>query len=233
MSRSNQPSSNTEAKAKPSDLSSDRPGEARRPHRKPSVRLAAAMRWLHIYISMFGLAAALFFSVTGLTLNHPDWLAQLERTQVFEGDVEASWLNAEPHTDGGRKVDELRVVEHLRREHGLRGALDEFRVDEEECTVSFKGPGHSADAFIDLDTGHYRLTQISQGIVAVLNDLHKGRHTGPVWSWVIDIVAVLLALISATGLYLIFGLKLRRVSGLVVAVIGTLVLAALVLYGVP
>ena len=30
------------------------------------------MRWLHIYLSMFGLAAVLFFSVTGITLNHPN-----------------------------------------------------------------------------------------------------------------------------------------------------------------
>ena len=31
------------------------------------------MRWLHIYLSMFSLAVVLFFSVTGITLNHPDW----------------------------------------------------------------------------------------------------------------------------------------------------------------
>ena len=38
-------------------------------------------RWLHIYTSMFGLAAILFFSVTGLTLNHPDWFFTERVTQ--------------------------------------------------------------------------------------------------------------------------------------------------------
>ena len=35
------------------------------------VRTAAVMRWLHIYVSMFGLAAVLFFSVTGPDAQSP------------------------------------------------------------------------------------------------------------------------------------------------------------------
>ena len=34
---------------------------------------AAWMRWLHIYLSMLGFTALIFFSVTGITLNHADW----------------------------------------------------------------------------------------------------------------------------------------------------------------
>ncbi len=52
------------------------------------------MLWLHIYLSMFGLAAVLFFSVTGLTLNHPDWFfAGAERSAQAEGRVDAKWLH--------------------------------------------------------------------------------------------------------------------------------------------
>ena len=44
------------------------------------------MRWIHIYLSMFGLAAVLFFGVTGLTLNHPEWfLDGAGRTVRAEG----------------------------------------------------------------------------------------------------------------------------------------------------
>ena len=51
-----------------------------------SIRLAALMRWLHIYLSMFGLAAVLFFSATGLTLNHPDWFyGNAERSVQLQG----------------------------------------------------------------------------------------------------------------------------------------------------
>ena len=52
--------------------------------------------------------------------------------------------------------------------------------------MSFKGPGYAADAFIDRESGHYKLTPIDHGFIAVINDLHKGRDTGPVWSVVID-----------------------------------------------
>ena len=51
------------------------------------------MRWLHIYLSMFGLAAVLFFSVTGITLNHPDWaFGQVERRREAKGQVDLKWI---------------------------------------------------------------------------------------------------------------------------------------------
>lgn len=195
--------------------------------------MAAWVRWLHIYVSMLGLAMVLFFSVTGLTLNHQDWtFGAIERSESASGQIEARLLGASSGADAPG-VDQLAIVELLRARHHVRGALAEFRAETPECAVSFKGPGYSADAFIDVETGRYQLTQSSQGLVAVLNDLHKGRDTGRVWSWVIDVSAVLLAFISLTGLYLIFTLRLKRATRLVVAVVGTLLLVALIVYGVP
>jgi hypothetical protein len=49
----------------------------------------------------------------------------------------------------------------------------------------------------------------------------------------IDASAVLMTLISLTGLVLLFYLKLRRVPGLVVTVIGTVAVAAVYLLWVP
>ena len=76
------------------------------------------------------------------------------------------------------QVAKLEVVEHLRKTHAMRGALAEFRVDDSECSVSFKGPAYSADAFIDRESGHYTLTELDHGLIALMNDLHKGRDTG-------------------------------------------------------
>lgn len=202
--------------------------------------------WLHIYVSMFGLAAVLFFSVTGITLNHPDWFfGNTERQTQAEGQVDVKWLHvsAPPaaaessesatEPDRSKEVAKLEVVEHLRKTHAIRGALADFRVDEAECAVSFKGPGYAADAFIDRESGHYNLTQTFHGFVAVINDLHKGRDTGPVWSVVIDVSAVVLTIISLTGLILIFFLKLRRRPGLVVSLVGAAVIAAIGLLWAP
>jgi hypothetical protein len=180
------------------------------------------MRWLHIYLSMFSLAIILFFSVTGVTLNHPDWFsAGAERTVEDEGRVDARWLVTP-------EVKKLEVVEHLRKVHGVRGALADFRVDDGECVVSFKGPGYAADAFIVRDSGEYKLTETSHGLIAVINDLHKGRDTGPGWSMVIDASAVFMTVVSLTGLVLLFYLKLRRNPGMMVVLVGTV--AALAAY---
>jgi uncharacterized protein len=201
------------------------------------------MRWLHIYLSMFGLAAVLFFSVTGITLNHPDWMfGQVERRRKAEGQVDLKWIgrdvaatDLQPTTDSDatKQVAKLEVVEHLRKSHAIRGALADFRVDDNECMVSFKGPGYSADAFIDRDSGRYTLTELDHGLVAFINDLHKGRDTGAVWSWVIDLSAGLMTLIALTGLVLLFYLKLRRVLGVVVAIAGTAVLIVIFRFWVP
>jgi hypothetical protein len=208
----------------------DAPSAHRPRRRRAGIRFAAFIRWLHIYVSMFGLAAVLFFSVTGVTLNHPDWfLGEMESRTDAEGSVDPKWLVPGPSGE----VAKLEVVEHLRKEHGVRGALTDFKVDEAECVVAFKGPGYSADAFINRDDGHYTLSQTALGFVGVINDLHKGRDSGPIWSVVVDASAILLVVVSLSGLILIFYLKLRRKPGVVVAIIGSLVVGLLYWFGVP
>ena len=198
------------------------------------------MRWLHIYLSMFGLAVVLFFSVTGLTLNHPDWFGEPERRVSAQGRMTPEWLRLDVpvgspagEADESRQVAKLEVVEYLRKTHGVRGAVAEFRADERECTVTFKGPGYAADAFIDRESGRYDLTQTIHGFVAVINDLHKGRDTGRAWSAVIDASAIVLIVISLTGLVLLFYLKRKRIPGLLVVVGGTVAVVAVVMLLVP
>jgi hypothetical protein len=223
-----------------SDVMTDRrrPGPTLR--RKIAVKFAASMRWLHIYMSMFGLLAMLLFSVTGLTLNHPDWFgAGLEASRSAEGRMDTAWLVGDPgeaddpEADPADSLRKLEIVEHLRAEHKIRGAVGSFTADDREASVSFKGPGYSADAFIDRRSGEYTLSETSLGFVAVLNDLHKGRDTGAAWAWVIDASAVLMALISLTGLVLLFYLKRRRIPGVVVGLVGGAVVVAVAMLLVP
>ncbi|OYW12046.1 MAG: hypothetical protein B7X34_02305, partial [Acidobacteriia bacterium 12-62-4] len=58
-------------------------------------RTATAARWLHIYGSMVSLSLLLFFSVTGLTLNHADWFAAQQRTAQYQGQVPLAWMQGE------------------------------------------------------------------------------------------------------------------------------------------
>jgi len=49
------------------------------------------------------------------------------------------------------------------------------------------------------------VTQTFHQPVAIL---HKGRDSGPIWSVLLDVSAILLTLIAVTGLALLFYLKL-------------------------
>jgi hypothetical protein len=181
-------------------------------------RLASLSRWLHIYLSMFSFGVLLFFALTGLTLNHQEWFSGQQRTSQYKGNLDPRWMKT-ANADGVAKME---IVERLRRVQHITGALSDFRVEDSRCAVSFKGPGYSADAFIDRATGNYEVTETRMGLFAMLNDLHKGRDTGRSWATVIDISAILMTLVSLTGLTLIFFLVKRRFSGLLVLVAGGL-----------
>lgn len=168
-------------------------------------------RWLHIYLSMASFGIIFFFAVTGLTLNHAEWFANQQKTVQVRGMIDRKFLTP---------AAKLALIEHLRLAHGIRGAVNDFRLEDSDCSISFKGPGYAADILIDRATGRYELTETRMGWIAVLNDLHKGRDSGKAWSRLIDASAVLMTVVSITGLLLIFFLQKRRVSGLLALAAG-------------
>jgi hypothetical protein len=196
----------------------------------PKKEVAKLSRWLHIYLSMVSFAIVLFFSVTGLTLNHPTWLGGDKQVNVKnKGVLNVKWVN-NPDTN---KIAKLEIVEFLRKTYNVKGYVSEFRIDDSEVSVSLKGPAYSADAFIDRETGKYELSEIKMGIVAIMNDLHKGRDSGLGWSWIIDISAVFLILVSLSGLILLCFIKKRRVAGFITGIIGLILCYLIYVIFVP
>ena len=130
-------------------------------------------------------------------------------------------------------MDTLQILEQLREEHRLCGKVTEFRVDEEKCLVAYKGPGYSADVFIDRGSGDYDISIVEHGIIGKWNDLHKGRDSGIPWSILIDISAIIMILSAVTGLAMLFFLKRKRRSGFITAAIGAIVFAAFYFFLVP
>ena len=192
-------------------------------------RIVTWARWLHIYLSMVSFGILFFFAVTGLTLNHQDWFAKQQSTTTYKGAFDRNWVRP----PAGREVARLEIVEQLRRAHGIRAALTDFRIDESQLSVNFKGPGYTADTFIDRDTGAYEVTETRMGWGAVINDLHKGRDSGRTWGVLIDVSAVLMTFVSLTGLALIFFLARRRASGLIALGVGAVLCYAVYVIFVP
>lgn len=186
----------------------------------PKKEVAKLSRWLHIYLSMVSFAIVLFFSVTGLTLNHPTWFGGDKQVETkYKGKLNVKWVN-NPDTT---KIAKLEIVEFLRKTHNAKGFVSEIRIDDSEVSVTLKGPAYSCDAFIDRESGTYEVSEIRMGLVAVMNDLHKGRDSGSGWSWVIDVSAVFLILVSLSGLILLCFIKKKRVAGFITGVIGLII----------
>ena len=144
--------------------------------KKPTATLS---RWLHTYLSMISFVILFFFAFTGFTLNHADWFGNRPQIKKYQGALNVKWVDQKDTL----LVDKLDIVEYLRKTNSIKGVVSEFRIDDGNVSVSFNGPGYGADAFIDRNSGKYKLTETRFGLVAVLNDLHKGRDAGKGWEY--------------------------------------------------
>jgi len=178
---------------------------------------------------MVSFTILLFFALTGITLNHQAALTGETKPHRYTGTLDTQWLKA-PQNPDAKKND---IIAALRSRHGVKADLSDFRVDDDQVQVSFKGPGYAADGFIERATGKYELMETRLGFIAVVNDLHKGRDTGKAWSGIIDASALLMTLVSLTGLVLIFFLHKKLRAGLYALAIGTVLCYVVYLVWVP
>jgi len=182
-------------------------------------KIAMVARWLHVYLSMASFTIIFFFAVTGLTLNHAEKFGDQLRSTQKKGKINVKWVNNPDKAEIAR----LEIVEYLRMTNCIKGKLSDLRIDDSQVEVSFRAPGYAADVFINRITGEYDLTISAAGFIEVINDLHKGRDTGTAGSFLIDASAILLTLVSLTGLVLLLFLKRKRLSGLITAAGGTII----------
>lgn len=180
------------------------------------------MRWVHVYVSMFALLVILFFGLTGLTLNHPEWTFgdEIEQTTVTGTLPESVVVDGE--------LELLLVSEYLRDEHGVGGDVASFETSSSDGSISYRGPAYGADARFEVDSLDYTLTIQQQGFVAVMNDIHRGSETGTAWRWVIDVSAGALVAVAVTGLGIQFLTRKRRTRALIVAGAGSVVAVLLI-----
>ena len=152
-------------------------------------------RTLHIYISMLGLIAVIFFSVTGIMLNHEEWFGFATPIIVNKEGTLLEAMTTEP--------DKLAIVEKLRKEFGITGAMDSFEVEADELRVVFKSAGRRAEATLHRADGRAEVALESHGMSGRLAELHRGTDAGAAWRlWVVDGTAVVLLITSITGLML-------------------------------
>lgn len=176
----------------------------------PPLKPARRARWLrtlhqwHWVSAALSLAGMLVFSITGLTLNNAAWVEASPKTEQRAASVPRQLLDALPSGKEGDTRSALppALEGWLDATLGIRVNGLPAEIDAKEIYLSLPSPGADAWLAIDRETGELEYEQRSRGVVAYLNDLHKGRHTGAAWRWFIDIFAISCIIFSVSGLLL-------------------------------
>ena len=151
-------------------------------------------RTFHIYLSMLGLLGILFFAVTGLMLNHPEWFGLAKpHVRRIEGTIPSALL---------KEPDKLAIVEKLRHDFGVVGAVDSFEIEEDRIGVVFKGPARRVQATIERAKGRVEMMFETRSAAARFTELHRGMEAGGAWRLIIDVVAGLQIIGALTGVFL-------------------------------
>ena len=202
-------------------------------------------RRLHVYVSMALLLVVLFFSITGITLNRPDWFVSsspdiknttlsVPNSVFFSQDEKQHILWNKPNTTA--------LLDYLNQHTDLSGTpsnvdvftdVEDGELVEGELSLNYKGPGYNASVYIDLTTGMADIESSNYGVVALLNDLHKGRNSGEVWKAFIDITALLMVFFVLTGVCLILPKKRTLMTSMKWMAFGSSITLALYFIAVP
>lgn len=203
------------------------------PHRrftsKKAKQVFSLSRWLHIYISCALFTLLLFFCITGVTLNHLDWASHNAAKQ------QSYSLPSELVTLTENDEYPIKKIQHfVEAKLGLKNPRSiDLALDLGEITYDFSLPSGYAFVTVFLDDQFMEVESVHGGLLAILNDLHKGRHSGEAWSWVIDISAILMGLFTLTGIIILLQNAKHRRQALWVLMMGSLTPVAIYFIAVP
>ncbi|MBA6397378.1 PepSY-associated TM helix domain-containing protein [Colwellia sp. BRX10-4] len=156
-------------------------------------------RLIHVYVSMTLLSLLLFFSVTGITLNHPEWFRD-SKADVVERAlmIDLSMIKNPPLTP--LQIVNVSTAIEQKLSVSLNNTILESSQD--ELFFSIKRAGKNTAITLDLVSGELFFEETDYGWWALMNDLHKGRNTSIFWGWIIDITSLLCILFALSGFIL-------------------------------
>lgn len=147
------------------------------------------------------------FSITGFTLNHASWVSAkptvTSRTAQLPPALHAQLRALAADRDGDKEPLPADALAWLAEALSIRAADREAEWSADEIYVSLPRPGGDAWATLDLETGEVTHEVTDRGWISFLNDLHKGRNTGPMWNLFIDVFAFAALIFATTGLVLL------------------------------
>ncbi|WP_439540700.1 PepSY-associated TM helix domain-containing protein [Sphingomonas sp.] len=158
--------------------------------------------WISSAISLVGL---LLFAVTGFTLNHAAEIEGSPQTVERAAQLPAPLLPAVKPDDAAdtKKPLPAPVADWVEGNLDIKHARGDAEWSADEIYLALPRPGGDGWVAIDRASGAVTTEQTNRGWIAWLNDLHKGRNSGTVWKWFIDIFVLACVVFSLTGLVLL------------------------------
>lgn len=190
---------------------------------KPSKKTLNLARVIHVYVSMALLTLLLFFSVTGITLNHPEWFND-HQAKVIEKEHKIESISGQLSSENQiTKAQQQKLATNIEKAFSISLQNITPELMSGELFYSIKQAGMSTSIAVDLETGEAFFEQTHYGWWAVLNDLHKGRNTSNFWSWIIDLSSILFIIFAITGF--ILAMPQKRFRRTLLLSIGSTILA--------
>jgi hypothetical protein len=171
------------------------------PKRRRKFWLQQLHQW-HWISSAVCLIGMLLFSITGITLNHAGKIEAKPRVERKIGTLPPALLDTLVQQNGQTALSS-EVADWLAAQLSAETAHRELEWSEDELYIALPRPGGDAWVSIDLASGDIEYERTDRGWISYFNDLHKGRHTGAVWSGFIDVFAIASLVFCLTGLLLL------------------------------
>ncbi len=166
------------------------------------------LRQWHWISSALCLVGMILFAFTGITLNHAADIKAEPVTVTLETELSATLLK----TLSGRSAGPLPLAlrQWLLQEHNISVPAAEAEWQGNEVYLGMPRPGGDAWLSIETDSGVLLYERTERGWISYLNDLHKGRNTGPLWPWFIDVFSLLCLIFLLSGLWLLMRYARQR-----------------------
>lgn len=161
--------------------------------------------WLSSALCLVGM---LLFSMTGITLNHAQDIEAnpvvTQKTATIPPALQQQLQQMAAQYEGKTAPLPITVESWLIDRQGIdlhTPQSAEWSLD--EVYIPLPRAGGDAWARLGLQDASFEYELTERGWVSLLNDLHKGRHTGAVWNVFIDVFSVGCLIFSLTGLWIL------------------------------